>query len=117
MKTTSARTDAHAALSGDIGNEILASLVRARSVNPGDTEAEVARVISHWLGPTNAEVTGSTRSPGVRRWEPCSAAEAAVRGSSSTAYMDTHPLEALDLWAMDSFGAPVRDGYLYARAP
>ena len=95
--------------------EVLGSLVRARSVNPGIYEAEMAERVVEWLRPTAAKVT-------VVEFEPGRPSVAAVLEGSGdgprlvlNGHMDTHPLDEEGLWTADPFGGEIRDGFMYGR--
>ena len=104
-----------AALSEPFLVEVLQSLVRTRSVNPGIYEVEMAELVSQWLAPTGAQVHIVEMAPG----RPSVAA--VIEGSGDgprlvlNGHMDTVPIDDADLWDGDPFGGDVRDGYLYGR--
>ena len=95
--------------------EILATLVRTNSVNPGTSERAMADVVVGWLDRTSAEVSVVEFAPG----RPSVAA--VFRGVTPgptlvlNGHMDTVPIDDELLWTSDPFGAEVKDGYLYGR--
>src|SRR3989442_785735 len=105
----------HSAFSPGYLTEVLTSLVQARSVNPGDSEAEVAAVISRWLKLPGVETTIVETLPG----RPSIAAVIRGRGDGPrlvlNGHMDTHPLDDLALWTVNPFDGTVRDGFMYGR--
>ena len=104
-----------AALSEPFLVDVLRSLVRTRSVNPGIYETEMAAAVRRWLAPTDAEVQVVEFAPG----RPSVAAVIAGSGGGPTlvlnGHMDTVPIDDESLWDSDPFGGDVRDGYLYGR--
>jgi succinyl-diaminopimelate desuccinylase len=95
--------------------EVLATLVKTKSVNPGTSEKAIADVIVGWLDRTSAEVS-------VVEFAPRRPSVAAVfRGTEPgptlvlNGHMDTVPIDDELLWTTDPFGAEVKDGYLYGR--
>src|SRR5437867_557601 len=90
--------------------EVLASLVKTESVNPGTSERAIADVVVAWLERTSAEVSVVEFAPG----RPSVAA--VLRGSAEgptlvlNGHMDTVPIDDESLWTTDPFGAEVRDG-------
>jgi succinyl-diaminopimelate desuccinylase len=103
------------ALSEDFLVEVLLSLVRTKSVNPGIYEVAMAERVSEWLAPTAAEVHIVEMAPG----RPSVAA--VIRGSGDgptlvlNGHMDTVPIDDETLWFSDPFEGAVRDGYVYGR--
>jgi succinyl-diaminopimelate desuccinylase len=103
------------ALGAPFLSEVLASLVRTESVNPGTSERAIADVIVAWLERTSAEVTVVEFAPG----RPSVAA--VLRGTAQgptlvlNGHMDTVPIDDESLWTTDPFGAEIRDGFLYGR--
>jgi succinyl-diaminopimelate desuccinylase len=95
--------------------EVLSSLVRANSINPGVFEVEMAERVQEWLKPTGAAVTVVEFEPG----RPSVAAVFEGTGDGPrlvmNGHMDTHPLDEESLWTVDPFGAEIKDGYLYGR--
>jgi succinyl-diaminopimelate desuccinylase len=95
--------------------EILATLVKTESVNPGTSESAIAGVIIEWLGRTSAEVSVVEFAPG----RPSIAA--VVRGTTPgptlvlNGHMDTVPIDDESLWTTDPFGAEIKDGFLFGR--
>lgn len=95
--------------------DVLLSLVRTKSVNPGIYEEAMAERVSEWLAPTAAEVHIVEMAPG----RPSVAA--VIRGSGEgptlvlNGHMDTVPIDDETLWDSDPFEGDVRDGYVYGR--
>lgn len=95
--------------------DVLLSLVRTKSVNPGIYEEAMAERVSDWLEPTAAEVHIVEMAPG----RPSVAA--VIRGSGEgptlvlNGHMDTVPIDEETLWESDPFEGDVRDGYVYGR--
>jgi succinyl-diaminopimelate desuccinylase len=95
---------------------VLASLVRARSVNPGIYEAEMAKLVAEWLGPTGAEVTFVESLPD--RYSVGAVLAGSGRGPRLVlnGHMDTVPIDDPGLWETDPFElVPKEDGFLYGR--
>ena len=94
--------------------DVLGSLVRAQSVNPGVSEAAMATKVAEWLDSTAAEVTLVESLPG----RP---SVAALLGTGKSprlilnGHTDTVPIDDPDLWTTEPFGAEVKDGFLYGR--
>ena len=103
------------ALSATFLVEVLQSLVRTESVNPGTSEAAVAKVIIDWLERTRASVKVVEFAPG----RPSVAAVLSGTGPGPTlvlnGHTDTVPIDDRSLWSVDPLGAEVRNGYLYGR--
>ncbi len=95
--------------------DVLASLVRTPSVNPGTSEQSMATRVAEWLKDTPAEVTFVEFAPG----RP--SVGAVLEGSGSgprlvlNGHVDTVPIDDADRWTTDPFGAEVKDGFLYGR--
>jgi succinyl-diaminopimelate desuccinylase len=104
-----------AALSEPFLVDVLQSLVRTRSVNPGIYEVEMAALVSAWLAPTEARVQIVEMAPG--RPSVAAVIEGAGDGPRLVlnGHMDTVPIDDEALWDTDPFGGEVRDGYLFGR--
>lgn len=95
--------------------EILQSLVRVESVNPGVYEAGMAKRVAEWLEPTGAEITFVESLPGRH------SVAAVLKGSGGgstlvlNGHMDTVPIDDAARWNDDPFGAVVKDGYVWGR--
>ena len=95
--------------------DVLTSLVRAKSVNPGIYEAEMAETVARWLEPTAAEVTYVESLPGRH------SVAAVVSGTGEgprlvlNGHMDTVPIDDQDLWSVDPFRGELKDGFFYGR--
>ncbi len=95
--------------------DVLASLVRTPSVNPGTSEKAIADVIEGWLNEKSIELAQVEFAPG----RP--SVGAVIRGAQDgptvvlNGHMDTVPIDDASLWTTDPFGAEVRDGFLYGR--
>ena len=95
--------------------DVLASLVRTPSVNPGTSEQSMATRVAEWLKDTPAEVTFVEFAPG----RP--SVGAVLEGSGSgprlvlNGHADTVPIDDAQRWTTDPFGAEVKDGFLYGR--
>ena len=95
--------------------EVLSSLVRTRSVNPGTSETAVAEVVEKWLGQRSIETARIEFAPG----RP--SIGATIRGAHDgpavvlNGHLDTVPIDDESLWTTDPFGAEVRDGSLFGR--
>lgn len=95
--------------------EVLASLVKTPSVNPGTSEKGIADVIEGWLNERSIELAQVEFAPG----RP--SVGAIIRGAGDgptvvlNGHMDTVPIDDESLWTSDPFGAEVRDGFLYGR--
>lgn len=109
------RIDADAALSEAFLVDVLRSLVRARSVNPGIYETAMADRVRGWLADLPVEVTVVEFAAG----RPSVAAVLEGTGDGPrlvlNGHMDTVPVDDEDRWTSDPFDAVVRDGYLYGR--
>ncbi len=95
--------------------DVLASLVRTKSVNPGVYEAEMARRIGTWLEGTVADVSYVESLPG----RPSVGAVIRGRGDGPrlvlNGHMDTIAIDDESLWTAAPFAAEVRDGFMYGR--
>jgi succinyl-diaminopimelate desuccinylase len=96
--------------------DVLASLVRIPSINPGGNEAAVCERIAKWVADeTVAEIHTVETFPG----RPSLAVVLAGRGDGPTlvlnGHTDTVPIENEQLWSFDPFGATIADGKLYGR--
>lgn len=118
MALTSQRADLaspEGALSEPFLVDVLLSLVRTKSVNPGIYEVAMAERVAEWLAPTAAQVHIVEMAPG----RPSVAA--VIRGSGDgptlvlNGHMDTVPIDDEALWDSDPFDGDVRDGYVYGR--
>jgi succinyl-diaminopimelate desuccinylase len=96
--------------------EVLGSLVRTQSVNPGIYEAEMAAKVSSWLEPTGAEVELVEMAPG----RP--SVGAVLRGSGDgprlvlNGHMDTVPIDDESLWDTLPFDPVIKgDRHMYGR--
>jgi succinyl-diaminopimelate desuccinylase len=95
--------------------EVLASLVRTPSVNPGTSEKAVADVINGWLSLKAIDSTQVEFAPGR------TSVGATIRGAHPgpnlvlNGHLDTVPIDNESLWTTDPFGAEIRDGFLYGR--
>jgi succinyl-diaminopimelate desuccinylase len=106
--------DAAAALQTDFLIEVLTSLVRTKSVNPGIYEEAMAKQVVAWLEPLGAEIQLVEFAPG----RPSVGARLGSGDGPRlvlNGHMDTVPIDAGDRWASDPFQATVRDGYVYGR--
>lgn len=96
--------------------EVLQSLVRTKSINPGIYEVEMAKRVATWLEGTAAEVEIVEGLPG----RPSVGARIRGKGDGPAlvlnGHMDTVPLDDESLWRMDPFAAEVaEDGFMYGR--
>ncbi len=95
--------------------DVLASLVRTKSVNPGIYEAEMARRVGSWLEGTVADVSYVESLPG----RPSVGAVIRGRGDGPrlvlNGHMDTVAIDDASLWTVAPFAAEVRDGFIYGR--
>lgn len=95
--------------------DVLSSLVRTRSVNPGDFEAAMAKRVVAWL----TDLPVSVQLVEFASGRPSVAA--VLKGSGDgprlvlNGHMDTVPVDDADRWTADAFEPTVRDGYLYGR--
>lgn len=103
--------------------EVLQSLVRTSSVNPGISRGEIggryerkmAELVLEWLRPTVARCTVVEFAPG--RPSVAAVLGGAVEGPRLVlnGHMDTVPIDDPSLWTTDPFLAEVRDGFVYGR--
>jgi succinyl-diaminopimelate desuccinylase len=95
--------------------EVLSSLVKTRSVNPGTSEKAVADVVEGWLAEKSISSTRVEFAPG--RPSVGAVIEGAHAGPTVVlnGHMDTVPIDNESLWTSDPFGAEVRDGFLFGR--
>lgn len=95
--------------------EVLSSLVKTRSVNPGTSEKAVADVVEGWLAEKSISSTQVEFAPG----RPSVGAVIAGVHEGPTVvlngHLDTVPIDNETLWTTDPFGAEIRDGFLYGR--
>ncbi|MEZ5100110.1 MAG: ArgE/DapE family deacylase [Thermoleophilia bacterium] len=95
--------------------DVLDSLVRTRSVNPGIYEEAMAARVAEWLEPTGAEVSFVDFEPGRR------SVGAVLKGSGDgptlvlNGHMDTVPIDDESLWRTSPFEPVVADGYMWGR--
>lgn len=103
------------ALSQDFLVEVLSSLVRTPSINPGVYERDMAARVAAWLEPTGAEVEVVEFASG----RPSVAAVLEGSGDGPTlvlnGHIDTVPIDEPEHWTTDPFDPAIRDGYLYGR--
>jgi succinyl-diaminopimelate desuccinylase len=95
--------------------DVLSSLVKTRSVNPGTSEKAVADVVEGWLAEKSISSTQVEFAPG--RPSVGAVIEGAHEGPTVVlnGHMDTVPIDNESLWTTDPFGAEVRDGFLFGR--
>jgi succinyl-diaminopimelate desuccinylase len=95
--------------------DVLSSLVKTRSVNPGTSEKAVADVVEGWLAEKSISSTQVEFAPG--RPSVGAVIEGAHAGPTVVlnGHMDTVPIDNKSLWTADPFGAQVRDGFLFGR--
>lgn len=107
--------DAETALSETFLVDVLSSLVRARSVNPGIYETAMAEQVRSWLADLPVEITVVEFAPG----RPSVAAVLPGTGEGPrlvlNGHMDTVPVDEVGRWTDDPFDPVLRDGYLYGR--
>jgi len=102
-------------LSQEFLSLVLSDLVKIPSQNPGDYENNVANRIIQWFENTPVEASLVETMPG--RYS----VGAVLRGKGDgprlvlNGHMDTVPVDDLDLWTNDPFGACIKDGFLYGR--
>lgn len=104
------------ALSESFLMEVLDSLVRTKSVNPGISEAEMAARVSTWLEPSGAEIEIVETLPG----RP--SVGAVLRGSGDgprlvlNGHLDTVPIDDESLWDTGPFEPVIKDDrFMYGR--
>lgn len=113
--SASSQVDADAALDEAFLVDVLSSLVRTQSVNPGTYEVEMAERVRAWLGDLPVQLSTVEFAPG----RPSVAA--VLQGSGEgprlvlNGHMDTVPVDDADRWTSAAFEPTVRDGYLYGR--
>jgi succinyl-diaminopimelate desuccinylase len=95
--------------------EVLSSLVKTRSVNPGTSEKAMADLVEGWLTERSISSTQVEFAPG--RPSVAAVIKGAQEGPTLVlnGHMDTVPIDNESLWTTDPFGAEVRDGFLYGR--
>jgi succinyl-diaminopimelate desuccinylase len=115
MMSIGARLDADAALGEAFLVEVLSSLVRTRSVNPGTYEVAMAERVRAWLDGLPVQL-------GVVEFAPGRPSVAVLLEGSGegprlvlNGHMDTVPVDDAARWTSDAFDPSVRDGYLYGR--
>ncbi len=95
--------------------EVLQSMVRTNSVNPGTSEGAMADVVEGWLAERSIRTERIEFAPG----RPSVAGVIAGAPGGPTVvlngHMDTVPIDNEELWTTDPFGGEVRDGFLYGR--
>lgn len=99
-------------LDSDTPVSLTQSLVRIRSANPSETEAECARFVADWFRQLGVDVEVDEAAPG----RPNVVARVPGGDGPALAYlahMDTVP--AGEGWSVDPFAGEVRDGRLYGR--
>lgn len=108
--------DDQSALDTPFLTDVLSTLVRTPSTNPGDFEAAIAARIADLLAPTGADVELVETFPG----RPSVGAR--LRGARGdgprivlNGHMDTVPIGARASWTVDPFGGEVRNGRLFGR--
>jgi succinyl-diaminopimelate desuccinylase len=109
------RVDADAALGEAFLLEILSSLVRTPSVNPGTYECAMADRVRGWVDDVASQVSVVEFAPG--RPSVAAVLEGAGDGPRLVlnGHMDTVPVDDESRWTSDPFDATVRDGYVYGR--
>lgn len=95
--------------------DVLRSLVRINSMNPGGSEAEVARRIAAWLEPSGAAIEFVESLPG----RPSLGVRLRGAGSGPTlvlnGHIDTVEIDDPTAWDRDPLAGEVEDGWLYGR--
>ena len=95
--------------------DVLRSLVRAKSVNPGIYEEAMAQTVVHWLKDLPMEIAIVEFAPG----RPSVGALAKGSGDGPrlvlNGHMDTVAIDDESQWSTDPFGGEVKDGFLYGR--
>lgn len=109
------KVGADAALGESFLVDVLSSLVRSRSVNPGIYETEMADTVRSWLADLPVEVTTVEFAAG----RPSVAAVLPGTGDGPrlvlNGHMDTVPVDDEEGWTDGPFEPVVRDRYLYGR--
>jgi len=109
------RPDADTALGEAFLTEVLSSLVRTKSVNPGTYEVAMANRVRSWLEGLPVRVDVVEFAPG----RPSVAAVLEGSGEGPrlvlNGHMDTVPVDDAHRWTSDAFEPTVRDGYVYGR--
>jgi succinyl-diaminopimelate desuccinylase len=113
--STTPQIDADAALGEAFLLEVLSSLVRTRSVNPGVYEVAMAERVRAWLEGLPVEVSLVEFAPG--RPSVAGVLEGSGEGPRLVlnGHMDTVPVDDADRWTADAFEPTVRDGFVYGR--
>ncbi len=102
-------------LSADHVTTILSDLVRTPSENPGAYENDVVDRVVRWFTGTPVEVKRIESMPGRH------SVGAELKGGGSgprlvlNGHMDTVPVDDVDLWTAEPFGANIKDGFMYGR--
>lgn len=103
--------------------DVLQSLVRTKSINPGASgsrpegayERAMAERVLEWLRPTGATCSVVEFAPG----RPSVGAVLGGNGDGPrlvlNGHMDTVPIDDPGLWSVDPFLGEVRDGFVYGR--
>ena len=94
---------------------ILSSLVRIRSVNPGDSERAVAEHIAALLEGTGCALTFVESMPGRPSLAAILPGAAPGPRLVLNGHTDTVPIDDPQLWSVDPFGAEIKDGALWGR--
>ena len=95
--------------------DVLSTLVKTRSVNPGTSEQAMADMVEGWLAEKSIPSTQVEFAPG----RP--SVGAVIQGANEgptvvlNGHMDTVPIDNESRWTTDPFGAEIRDGFLYGR--
>ena len=95
--------------------DVLSSLVRTQSMNPGTSEKAMADVVEGWLAEKSISTTRVEFAPG--RPSVGGVIQGAHEGPTVVlnGHLDTVPIDNESLWTTDPFGAEVRDGHLFGR--
>ena len=95
--------------------DVLSSLVKTQSVNPGTSEKAMADVVEGWLAEKSIPTTRVEFAPG--RPSVGAVIHGAHEGPTVVlnGHLDTVPIDSESLWTTDPFGAEVRDGHLFGR--
>jgi succinyl-diaminopimelate desuccinylase len=108
-------TTAETALGEEFLVDVLQSLVRTKSVNPGVYEEDMARRVAAWFANYRVDLEFVEFAPG----RPSVAV--VLRGSDDgprlvlNGHMDTVPIDDAEGWTSGPFEPELRDGYLYGR--